>query len=80
MLIAAGKNVHVVVDAVSSSRSTDRSVALKRMEKAGAFMTTAESALFMMMGSANYPNFKAISNLVKEYGKNPSLLSYGSSL
>ena len=67
-LIEAGKTVHVVVDGVSSSRQLDRSVALKRLEAAGAIMTTAESALFMLMGSANYANFKQISNLVKEYG------------
>jgi isochorismate hydrolase len=79
-LLAQGKSVHVAVDAVSSSRPTDRAVALKRMEKAGAIMTTAESSLFMLMGSANYANFKTISGLVKEYGKNPSELPYGSSL
>jgi len=79
-LIGMGKSVHIAVDAVSSSRPTDRAVALKRMENAGAFMTTAESALFMLMGSAEFPNFKAVSNLVKEYGKNPSELPFGSSL
>lgn len=79
-LIAQGKNVHLAVDAVSSSRQTDRAVALKRMENAGAFLTTAESALFMLMGSANYQNFKTVSNLAKEYGKSPSELPFGSSL
>jgi len=79
-LLASGKNVHVAVDAVSSSRPTDRAVALKRMENAGAFMTTAESALFMLMGSADFPNFKMVSGLVKEYGKVPSELTFGSSL
>lgn len=79
-LIAQGKNVHVAVDAVSSSRQTDRAVALKRMENAGAFMTTAESVLFLLMGSANFGNFKTVSGLVKEYGKSPSELPFGSSL
>jgi nicotinamidase-related amidase len=79
-LIAQGKNVHVAVDAVSSSRPTDRAVALKRMENAGAFLTTAESALFMMMGSANFGNFKKVSGLVKDYGKKPSELPFWSTL
>lgn len=78
-LIAQGMNVHVAVDAVSSSRPIDRAVALKRLENAGAFLTTAESTLFLMMGSANYTNFKAVSNLVKEYGKKPSELPLGMS-
>jgi nicotinamidase-related amidase len=74
-LLEAGKTVHVVVDGVSSSRSLDRAVALRRMEAAGAIMTTAESTLFQLMGSANYPNFKSVSGLVKEYGKKPSELA-----
>lgn len=75
-LLAAGNNVHVIVDAVSSSRPLDRAVALTRMAEAGAFLTTAESALFMLMGSANHSNFKTVSGLVKEYGKNPSELDF----
>jgi len=76
-LLESGKTVHVVVDAVSSSRQLDRAVALRRLEAAGAIMTTAESALFMLMGSANFAGFKQISGLVKEYGKNPSMLTAG---
>lgn len=73
-ILESGSNVHVVVDAVSSSRPLDRQTALQRIEAAGGILTTAESALFMLMKSANHPNFKTISGLVKEYGKNPSNL------
>ena len=42
-LLEMGKDVHVVVDCVSSQQGFDREIALKRMENAGAFMTTAQS-------------------------------------
>jgi nicotinamidase-related amidase len=74
-LLEAGNAVHVVVDGVSSTRQLDRAVALRRLELAGAIMTTAESALFQIMGSAEYANFKQVSALVKEFGKKPSELS-----
>ena len=39
-LIAMGRNVHLCVDAVSSSTPTDRSCGLHRAERAGAYLTT----------------------------------------
>lgn len=74
-LLEQGKTVHVVVDAVSSSRALDRAVALQRLQSAGAVLTTAESVLFQLMRSAKHPNFKVVSNLAKEYGKAPSELA-----
>ena len=43
------------------------------MEQAGAYLTTAESLIFMLLGAANHPQFKAISGLIKEHaqGENP---------
>ena len=55
------------MDGVSSQRPYDRAVALKRMENAGAYITTAESCVFMLLQSATHPNFKAVSNHVKEH-------------
>ncbi len=67
-LLEQGYAVHVLVDGVSSSRAHDRAVALRRMENAGAYLTTAESLIFMMLGSAAHPHFRAISTLIKEHG------------
>ena len=44
-------NVHVVADCVSSQQGYDREIALRRMENAGAFITTAQSLAFMLMES-----------------------------
>jgi len=67
-LLEKGWDVHVIVDGVSSQREFDRSVAIERLKAAGAFLTTSESLLFGLMKDSNYENFKAVSQLVKEYG------------
>ncbi len=46
-----GKDVHIIVDGVSSQQPFDREIALKRMANAGAYLTTAQSAAFMLMKS-----------------------------
>jgi len=72
-LIDRGYCVWVVVDGVSSSRPTERAVALMRLSKAGAMLTTYESLLFELMGNAKAPNFKAVSALIKEPRPEPEL-------
>lgn len=67
-LLEKGYDVHVLVDGVSSSRALERAVALRRMAQAGAFLTTAESLIFMLCGSAGHPQFRTISGLIKEHG------------
>jgi nicotinamidase-related amidase len=66
-LLELGHDVHVVCDGVSSQRPYDREVALRRMEAGGAWLTTAQSAAFALLGGADHPNFKAVSGLVKEH-------------
>ncbi|CAM9930495.1 unnamed protein product [Scytosiphon promiscuus] len=57
--------VHVVCDGVSSQKPYDRTVALQRMQQAGAYLTTAEQVTFQLLNNAEDPKFKAVSNLVK---------------
>lgn len=76
-LIEMGKNVHIVVDCISSQQGYDREVALKRMENAGALLTTAQSLAFMLMGSADHPNFKEVSKLTVGHMKLPNQFNDG---
>lgn len=64
-LLAQGQTAIVVEDCVSSRRQQDRDAALRRMASAGAIITTAESLLFEFMRTAEHPQFKQISQLVK---------------
>ncbi len=67
-LLAAGKQVHVCADAVGSRRGVDHDTALRRMERAGAVVTTVEAAVFDWLRDAAHPQFKAVSRLVVARG------------
>ena len=66
-LLEQGHDVHIIADGVSSQQKYDREIALRRMESCGAYVTTAQSAAFMLLGSADHDNFKAVSKLVKDH-------------
>jgi nicotinamidase-related amidase len=68
-LLEQGKQVHVIVDGVSSQQPVDRDTALQRMRQAGAFVTTAQSAVFMLLQTAEHEKFKQVSRLTVEHMK-----------
>lgn len=63
-LLAAGFAVVLPVDAVSSRFDLDHATALRRLERAGAVLTTAEAVAFEWVADAAHPQFKAVSKLV----------------
>jgi nicotinamidase-related amidase len=65
-LLAEGLRVYVAADAVGSRARFDYEIALRRMESAGATLTTVESALFEWCQDSKAPQFKQISKLVQE--------------
>jgi nicotinamidase-related amidase len=65
-LLADGNAVYVAVDAIGSRYEIDYHTALRRMESAGATLTTTESALFEWCQTSGTPEFKQISRLVRE--------------
>jgi nicotinamidase-related amidase len=64
-LLADGVGVQVATDAVGSRSPANRSLGLERMERAGAAMTSVETALFELLGGADAPEFKQVQALVK---------------
>ena len=60
-----GYEVHVVADAVSSRTPENKQIAIDRMRQSGAFITSVESILFMLLDKAGTDEFKAISKLIK---------------
>jgi nicotinamidase-related amidase len=65
-LLALDFRVYVAVDAVASRYRIDHDVALRRLEQAGAILTTAEGCVFEWVGGSAHPRFKEISRLVQD--------------
>ncbi len=58
---AAGIDVFVVVDAVSSRKTVDHECALQRMNQSGVNLVTSEMVLFEWVEQAGTPLFKSVS-------------------
>src|SRR5262245_41427254 len=66
-LLGLGFGVQVPADAVASRAKVDWEFALRRLERAGAVVTTTEAALFEWTERSDRPEFKVISDLVKSF-------------
>jgi nicotinamidase-related amidase len=64
-LLQSGFAVQVAVDAVESRNSLDREVAIRRMERSGAILTTSEAAAFELLADSKNPKFKEVQALFK---------------
>ena len=65
-LLALGHKVYILADGVSSCNVGERGIALARLAREGATVTTSESILFELVGDAADRDFKAIAGLVKD--------------
>jgi nicotinamidase-related amidase len=64
-LLRVRYSVHVAADAVRSRSALDHASALRKMERSGAVLTTAEMAAFELMRDAKHPRFKEVQGLFK---------------
>jgi nicotinamidase-related amidase len=63
-LLERGVEVHVPADAVGSRHQLDYERGLERLERAGAVVSTVESALFELLERAGTPEFKEVQKLI----------------
>ncbi len=70
-LLDEGVEVHVALDAVGSRFERDRRVGIEKAERAGAVITSVETALFELVGRAGTDEFKQVQRLVLDYAPNP---------
>jgi nicotinamidase-related amidase len=70
-LLASGVEVQVAEDAVGSRSDQNKRVGLHKMERAGAVMTSVETALFELLGRAGTAEFKRVQRLILDYAPNP---------
>ncbi|MQA74008.1 MAG: isochorismatase family protein [Solirubrobacterales bacterium] len=71
-LLADGIEAHVAADAVGSRTEANRELGLAKMERAGAVVTSVETALFELLRGSDAPAFKRVQALVIEYAPNAS--------
>jgi nicotinamidase-related amidase len=64
-LLAGGRDVFVVRDAIGSRRAESKDTALGRMERYGAEIVTTEMVVFEWLGTAEHPRFREVSALIK---------------
>ncbi len=64
-LLARKRRVFVVQDAVGSRAPESKEVALRRLERHGAEIVTTEMVVFEWLRTAEHPQFRAASKLIK---------------
>lgn len=64
-LLTGGYKVEVVKDCVSSRTLANKEIGIEKMTSIGATITSVEMALFELLQTAEHPNFKEISRLIK---------------
>jgi nicotinamidase-related amidase len=73
-LLASGVDVQVAEDAVASRTDENKRVGLEKMERAGAVLTSVETALFELLGTAGTDEFKRVQKLILDYAPNPEVV------
>jgi nicotinamidase-related amidase len=74
-LLGDGVEVQVAVDAAGSRFEEDEETALRKMERAGADLTTVETALFELLGRAGSDDFKQVQRLILDYAPNTEVVA-----
>ena len=64
-LLANGKEIHLLSDAVSSRDKKNKAIAINRLQQHGATISCTEMALFELMETTEHPQFKDIIKLIK---------------
>lgn len=64
-LVANNYDVEIVEDAVSSRTKENKYIGIKKLNSLGAKSTSVEMSLFELMETAEYTNFKQVSELIK---------------
>jgi len=64
-LLAAGFDVWMVVDAVSSRSIINKEIAMSELRAQGVHLTGVEMTFFALMRDASHPSFKVISRIIR---------------
>jgi nicotinamidase-related amidase len=73
-LLGSGVEVQIAEDAVASRTDENKRIGLQKMERAGAVLTSVETALFELLGRAGTDEFKRVQRLILDYAPNPEVV------
>ena len=73
-LLVTGVDVQVADDAVGSRTEENKQVGLHKMERAGAEITSVETALFELLGRAGTDEFKRVQKLILDFVPNAEVV------
>jgi nicotinamidase-related amidase len=71
-LLDQGVEVHLARDAVGSRFDENREIGLSKAERAGALITSVETALFELVGRAGTDEFKQVQSVILDFAPNQS--------
>ncbi|MGI8727377.1 MAG: isochorismatase family protein [Solirubrobacterales bacterium] len=66
-LLGAGTEVHLIADGVGSRDPRNRELGLAKLERAGAWRSSVETALFELLRRAGSDEFKTVQKIVLDY-------------
>ena len=61
------KPLILIADGISSTNSGDRELALGNLQTMGAYLTTSQSFMFLLLRDSNHDSFKSLLNIFKSY-------------
>jgi nicotinamidase-related amidase len=64
--VEAGYEIHVAADATGARSEANRDVGLRRMERAGAVLSSTEMAIYELLGRSDSADFKRMLPFIKE--------------
>jgi hypothetical protein len=68
------RDLIILSDGVSSANEGDRNVALKNLMNLGAYVTTSQSFLFLLLKDAKHPKFKSLLPILKRFSERDNKL------
>ena len=69
-----GRELIILSDGVSSVNRGDRNVALRNLSNLGAYVTTSQSFLFLLLKDAKHPSFKFLLPILKRFSERENKL------
>lgn len=64
-LLARGLQVHLITDAITSRATHNKQIAIEKMQRSGAIISSVEMTLFELLRDSRHEHFKEIQRLIK---------------